>query len=109
MCRVSGCGARARLADLPLSASAAKAVAAEPRQYQAVLAGGDDYEILASVPPPNEATFRQAASAAGIAVTRIGTMTVETEVTIEGLDGRAVDLVRTGWDHFASDANAQSR
>jgi thiamine-monophosphate kinase len=109
MCRVSGCGARARLADLPLSASAAKAVAAEPRQYQAVLAGGDDYEILASVPPPNEATFRQAASAAGIAVTRIGTMTVETEVAIEGLDGRAVDLVRGGWDHFAGDANAQSR
>ena len=109
MCKVSGCGARARQADLPLSAAAAKAVAAEPRQYQAVLAGGDDYEILASVPPPNEAAFRQAASAAGIAVTRIGSMTAHTEVTIEGLDGHPVALVQAGWDHFAGDAKAQSQ
>ena len=108
MCKVSGCGARVRLGDLPLSASAAKVVAAEPRQHQAVLAGGDDYEILASVPPPNEAAFRQAAGAAGVAVTRIGAMTDKTEVSIEGLDGRAVALLQAGWDHFAGgDASAR--
>ena len=50
-----------------------------------------------------------AIDAAGIAVTRIGSMTAETEVSIEGLDGRAVDLVQSGWDHFGGDANAQSR
>jgi thiamine-monophosphate kinase len=108
MCKVSGCGAVVRLADLPLSAAAAKVVAAEVRQYQAVLAGGDDYEILASVPPPNEAAFRHAATAAGITVTRIGTMTSARGITIEGLDGRSVDLVEAGWDHFATgDADAQ--
>jgi thiamine-monophosphate kinase len=102
MCKVSGCGAHVRMADLPLSRSAAKAVAAETRQYRAVVAGGDDYEILASVPPANEVTFRQAADAVGIAVTRIGSMTAATELNIEGLDGRAVDLGEAGWDHFAA-------
>jgi thiamine-monophosphate kinase len=106
MCKVSGCGARVRLADLPLSAAAAKAVAAEARRYQAVLAGGDDYEILASVPPTNETAFRQAAGVAGIAVTRIGATTAQSELSIEGMDGRAVDLVQAGWDHFAGDAKA---
>jgi thiamine-monophosphate kinase len=106
MCKVSGCGARVRLADLPLSAAAAKAVAAEAHRYQAVLAGGDDYEILASVPPANETAFRQAAAAAGILVARIGSTTAQTELSIEGFDGHTVDLAQAGWDHFAGNAKA---
>ena len=101
MCRASGCAGRVRLAELPLSPAAAKVVAAEPRQYEAVLAGGDDYEVLASVPPQREAAFQRAASAAGVAVTRIGSTTLGTGVVIEGPDGQSLDLARTGWDHFA--------
>src|SRR5262245_33396226 len=92
MCKASGCGAIVHLADLPLSPAARKAVAAEARQYQAVLAAGDDYEILASIPPANEAAFRQAADAAGVAVARIGHMTAGSGVAITGLDGEGLDL-----------------
>jgi thiamine-monophosphate kinase len=102
MCKASGCGARVHLADLPLSPAAHKAVAADARQYDAVLAAGDDYEILASIPPANEVAFRQAAEAAGVAVACIGRMTAGSGVAITGLDGQRLDLTRTGWDHFAT-------
>jgi thiamine-monophosphate kinase len=101
LCRASGCGAHVQMADLPLSASAATTVAADRSQYQAVLAGGDDYEILASVPPQREAAFRGAAAAADIEVTRIGSLTLGSGISIEADDGHRFELARSGWDHFA--------
>jgi thiamine-monophosphate kinase len=101
MCQASGCGALVNLADLPLSPAAHKAVAAEARQYHAILAAGDDYEILACIPPANEAAFQKAAAAAGVAVARIGRMTAGSGVAITGLKGEGIELTRTGWDHFA--------
>jgi thiamine-monophosphate kinase len=106
LCKASGCGALVRLADLPLSNAAHAAVAAEADQYRSVLAG-DDYEILASVPLAHEAAFQQAAAAAGVAVARIGHTTAAAGVTITGLDGEALELARTGWDHFAAEAGPQ--
>ena len=110
MCEASGCGAQVRLADIPLSASAAHVVAAEAGQYAAVLAGGDDYEVLVSIPAQSQAAFKQAAAAAGVAVTRIGIMTVGNRVDLESADGTVLDLASTGWDHFAAQrAGAERR
>ena len=92
MCEASGCGAQVRLADIPLSASAAHVVAAEAGQYAAVLAGGDDYEVLVSIPAQSQAAFKQAAAAAGVAVTRIGIMTVGNRVDLESADGKCLIL-----------------
>ena len=102
MCKASGCGALVQLADLPLSSAAHAAVAAEAGQYLSVLAAGDDYEILASVPPAQEAAFQRAAAAAGVAVVRIGHTTAAGGIAITGFDGEALDFARTGWDHFAA-------
>jgi thiamine-monophosphate kinase len=102
MCQASGCGALLELAELPLSPAAHKAVAAEQSQYHAILAAGDDYEILATIPPANEAAFGRAAAAAGVPVARIGRMTAGGGVAITGLHAEGIDLTRTGWDHFAS-------
>jgi thiamine-monophosphate kinase len=100
MCKASACAGKVRLVDLPLSPPAARVIAAEGRQIEAVLAGGDDYEVLASIPAPREALFRRAAAGAGIAVTRIGVMTVGDGLAIEDPDGRNLDLAVPGWDHF---------
>jgi len=102
LCRASACGGQVRLADLPLSPSAARSVASDRSQYQAVLAGGDDYEILASVPPQHQTAFQRSAAAAGIAVTRIGSLTLGSGISIEADDGGRLDLARSGWDHFAT-------
>ena len=51
MCKASGCAAHVRLSDVPLSAAAAAAVAADPALRVLSVTGGDDYEVLAAVPP----------------------------------------------------------
>ena len=100
MCAASGCGARVRLADLPLSPAAAKALAADPSLARHIAAGGDDYEVLAAVPSAQAAAFASAALAAGVTATRIGEALSGAGVAIEGPDGCPLDLDRPGWDHF---------
>jgi thiamine-monophosphate kinase len=100
LCAASGCAAHARFADMPLSPAAAKALAADPALAKLIVAAGDDYEVLASVPPANAAQFQASAAAAGVAVTRIGTTEAGEGIRIEDCDGRPLDLERTGWDHF---------
>jgi thiamine-monophosphate kinase len=100
MCAASGCGGQVALADVPLSAAAAKALAADPGLVPRIVAAGDDYEVLAAVPPDAVDAFRAAAAAAGVTATRIGAATAGAGVAIEGADGRPLQLARTGWDHF---------
>ena len=100
MCSASGCGASVRFADLPLSAAGARAVAADPGLRQRIVAGGDDYEILAAVPVGEASAFQVAAAQAGVSVTRIGSVRAGAGVVIEAPDGQPMTLERTGWDHF---------
>ena len=72
---VAGRTARVATADVPLSEAARCACAADPALIEAVLTGGDDYEILCTVAPERLADFRAEAAAAGIAVAAIGTVT----------------------------------
>jgi thiamine-monophosphate kinase len=62
--------------------------------------GGDDYEVLATVPDASADAFQAMAAQAGIAVTRIGATQAGAGVVIEGRDGQPLILDRTGWDHF---------
>jgi thiamine-monophosphate kinase len=78
MLRVSGVTATIDMSLLPLSPAAVAAIAAEPSLFQTAATGGDDYEILASVPAPNAARFIEDAARAGVAVTHIGEATAGT-------------------------------
>lgn len=77
LAKMLGAGRTARVAtaDVPLSEAARCACAADPALIEAVLTGGDDYEILCTVAPERLADFRAEAAAAGIAVAAIGTVT----------------------------------
>ena len=101
LCRASAVGAAIRISELPLSAAAAAAVRADPACWQSVLAGGDDYEILAAVPATLAADFRAAAAEGGVKVTQIGVLDGSDGVLIAGRDGAPFPLAREGWDHFA--------
>jgi len=96
----SGCSARVRQAALPLSGAAAKAVAADPALADRIFAGGDDYEILATVSAANAQAFTSAAAKAGVAATDIGATAAGSGIVIEGPDGQPLTLDRSGWDHF---------
>lgn len=100
MASASGLGARLRFADLPLSAAAAGAIASDPGRRSAIVAGGDDYEILAAVSPQNTGAFRAAARQAAVAVTRIGEFNDSGKLVIVDPDDKPMQLEVSGWDHF---------
>ena len=72
LCRVSRVAAEIEVARVPLSEAAKAVLAAEPAMLETALTGGDDYEIVCTVPAAKADGFRAAAKAAGVAVTEIG-------------------------------------
>ena len=101
LCKASGVSAEVRLADIPLSAAAKAMLAAKASTIEALIAGGDDYEILCTVAQDRLASFRQAAASAGIALSAIGMIRSGDEpVRFVGEDGRAVALARSSYSHF---------
>ena len=57
---------------MPLSDAAQAAIAADPAMLETALTGGDDFEIVCTVPAAKADSFRAAAKAANVAVTEIG-------------------------------------
>jgi thiamine-monophosphate kinase len=75
ICDASGVGAEISIPDVPLSPAAAAMLLADATLLPVILNGGDDYEILATVPRSSEGAFVEDADASGVSVTRIGTVT----------------------------------
>ena len=76
--RASGAGATVEiLRRVPLSKAARTAVNADPAAIHTVLTGGDDFEVIATVPPRALAAFRAMARRAGVATREIGVVTAE--------------------------------
>lgn len=100
MCRASGVGAVVLLDALPLSRAFRAVRRADPAAASASLLAGDDYEVLAAVAPERFDAYVAAATAAGLAVTRIGHFTTTSSVELHDNAGRPLDIGTTGWDHF---------
>jgi thiamine-monophosphate kinase len=100
MMRASGTGARVVFPRLPLSAPAARLLAADPSRMAAIAATGDDYEVLAAVPAASAASFVADATRAGVPVTDIGEVVSDGKVVISDSAGAVLSFGRAGWDHF---------
>lgn len=100
LCRASSVGTAVAVGALPLSPAAASVVRADPTAWATILAGGDDYEILAAVPSTLAPDFRAQAAGAGVKVTEIGSLDDGADVLFAGPDGTRLPLIQTGWDHF---------
>lgn len=100
LARASGVAARIEGGLIPFSDPARTALRHLPDLFEVALGGGDDYEVLAAVPPANADAFREAAAIGGVAVTEIGRLAEGQGVTVTGPEGRPVDIGSAGWDHF---------
>jgi len=100
--RASGVAARLEAGDVPLSQAARRVVARVPERLAGLLTGGDDYEVLASIPRDRTAAFAAAAAAAGVPVSRIGeVLPGPPALAVTSADGAPLRLPAvTGWDHF---------
>jgi thiamine-monophosphate kinase len=89
------------VARVPLSDAARQVLNAEPALIETVLTGGDDYEVLASVPLDQLAAFERTAAAVGVAVTAIGDAVAgDGEARFVGRDGRPLVFARSSFSHF---------
>ncbi|MEO8604550.1 MAG: thiamine-phosphate kinase [bacterium] len=103
LCAASRVGARVALARVPCTAAVRRA------GIELALAGGEDYELLFTVPPRREAALARAAAGFGCRMTRIGEMVGGRGVVL--VDGAGVEQPYTasGHDHFRTAAARRSR
>ncbi len=100
MLLVSRATAEVDLSRLPLSDAARAAIALEPELFETAATGGDDYELIAAVPPDNAEAFEAAATAAGVAATRVGDVFAGEGPPKFLRDGRRVEFRRGSFSHF---------
>ncbi len=101
MMRASGASAEVDLAAVPLSGAARLAIADRPEALDNAVTGGDDYEILASVPQASAAAFERAAATAGVPVAAVGRVVAGMgPVLFRGRDGEARSFARGSFSHF---------
>lgn len=101
MCARSGVSARVVAADVPLSAPARAACAADGLLFARLLGGGDDYEILAAVAPADADAFASRMAASGIAATAIGQFGSNAAgPQFVARDGTGVEIPIRSYSHF---------
>jgi thiamine-monophosphate kinase len=101
LCAASGVSAVIDAPSIPLSAAAARLLARGTVGIEAIVSGGDDYEILCAIPENQWEAFVQAAGLAGVPVTSIGTVIAGSAVP-RFLDGKGseIALPRLSYSHF---------
>jgi thiamine-monophosphate kinase len=101
LCGVSGVSAVIDLPSIPVSDAARDLVSRGVVGLESLIAGGDDYEILCTLPEDRVEAFAQDAKRVGVAVSSIGTVVAGSAVPkfIDG-QGREIALERRSYSHF---------
>ncbi len=99
ICERSRLGADLHLAQVPRSPLIAR-LADRALVREALLAGGDDYELCFTAPVRRRSAIEALGARLGLAVARVGTMRRGRAVRVLDADGRRVTLGRRGFDHF---------
>ena len=71
------------------------------KQYQFVLNGGDDYELLFTAPKKNRTFIKKIAKKTNTPITMIGNITKKKALNILSEQGKSIKFNPKGFDHFA--------
>lgn len=105
LCDESGVGADVLADRIPISRELRSVKGLHGTAHHYALTGGEDYELLFTVPP---ARLKMLASRR-IAATEIGRVTASGKLRLLDAEGSARLLPRTGYDHFAGGARRGDR
>jgi thiamine-monophosphate kinase len=100
LCRASGVGAEVDLFKVPLSKAARQAIEADRRLIETALTGGDDFEVVATIPPRKFRAFMAAARRAGVKVTEVGRIVRGQGALFLEADGKPLRFARASFSHF---------
>jgi thiamine-monophosphate kinase len=101
LCAASGVSAAIDATSVPLSGLVATLIGRYHGIREIALSGGDDYEILCTIPENRFEAFAAAARASGVPVTSIGTILAGSSLPrfIDG-QGCEIALPRLSYSHF---------
>jgi thiamine-monophosphate kinase len=99
VCTQSRVGARVDASRIPVSATYRRALDAD---VALALSGGEDYELLCTVPERNVPKLERSAATLGCPITCIGEVVRGHSVRVRNADGRLRRGGATGYDHFRS-------
>jgi thiamine-monophosphate kinase len=101
LCAASGVSAMIDLPRVPTSAVAASLLGRDVAGIEALVSGGDDYEVLCTVADAHCERMADAARRAGVALTAIGRIVAEPgSPRFLDAEGRAIALARLSYSHF---------
>jgi len=95
----SGVAVAVHAQAVPVSDATADVLAEDPDLMRTVLSGGDDYQILCTVPPAKEAAFRTLAEDNHVMVTRIGRIDAGEGLHLLDQDDAPLSLSELGYVH----------
>lgn len=98
----SNVGAHLEAAQLPISVAYRQLAARLPGTFwELALTGGEDYELLFTVPPERAADLTRVQADAGVPLTVIGAITTAPGLQISDSTGTFLQFPRRGYNHFA--------
>jgi thiamine-monophosphate kinase len=98
LCAASGAGARIEETSLPIVKLPARFARGGVDPLKLALNGGDDYELLFTVPKGKARLVP--GSLEGVRLTKIGEVTREKKITLAQVSGLSRLLIPSGWDPF---------
>jgi len=98
LCAASSVGARIEEVRIPQVGTSDLVIKHGPNPMQFALHGGDDYELLFTVPPRKAKLLPKTFQ--GVGLTAIGKITRERELLLLDEHGHAMRILPGGWDPF---------
>lgn len=86
--------------EIPLSSAAKSLICEDEALWDRALAGGDDYELLFTVPAEREPRVAAIAAELGLPITAIGAVRDGQGASVLDEAGQVVPLSDSGWRHF---------
>lgn len=99
--RCSGVGAEIDAEAIPLSEAAKVVMEGYPDHGQAALSGGDDYELLFTVPPAQEVPLQELAKTLSCKITCIGKVVAGQGVSVYDAERKPITVKNAGYRHFS--------
>lgn len=100
LCRASGVAADIDVARVPISNAAKAVVAGDAAALELILTGGDDYEIVCTVPDQKAESFRAAAKTAAVPISEIGEIKTGEGAHFLDAAGKRLVFKRASFSHF---------
>ncbi|MBE7636923.1 thiamine-phosphate kinase [Sneathiella sp. P13V-1] len=100
ICKQSKVGAEIQRSAIPLSDAAKALVETDESYWQDILAGGDDYELLFTLPPEKADEIQRLSNECGVPICQIGLLGEGEDIIVRDSAGQPMEFANRGWQHL---------